>query len=479
MKRIILLLALFIPFFTISQIINIPEDYSTIQQGIDAAQNGDTVVVDKGTYFENINFKGKAITVTSHFMLTGETSYIQNTIIDGSQFQEPDSASVVYFISEESFNSVLNGFTITNGSGTYVSENEAKSGGGIFCTYSSPTLLNLIIDGNTAYAGAGILGESSEIRIFNSSIRNNKSFCEVGGGAMFINSNPYLQNVKVCDNKADWGAGIYLEESNGKYINIELTNNNGGAGGGMICAFNCNPEIVNSTLANNSAIMGGGIACVHNSNPSFINSIIWSNTPEQVFFTDEWSSNSISFSFSSIEGGEEGIVTNDNGTCNWLEGNIDQDPIFVYSGDHPYQVNDYSPCIDAGTQDTAGLNLPEYDLAGEIRIDNERVDMGAYEWNTMVGVEDASMPQHKLVRVNKYPNPFSTSITIEYSLNQPQTVTITFYNQFGKQVDILRQDQSQGLQEVVWTPENLVNGVYYFRLQAGEQMASGKMVLMR
>ncbi len=78
-----------------------------------------------------------------------------------------------------------------------------------------------------------------------------------------------------------------------------------------------------------------------------------------------------------------------------------------------------------------------------------------------------------------FPNPFSTSTTIDYELKQPETVRITFYNQFGKQVDVIRENQTQGLNKVVWTPENLADGIYYFRLQAGEQKASGKLVLVR
>jgi rhodanese-related sulfurtransferase len=78
-----------------------------------------------------------------------------------------------------------------------------------------------------------------------------------------------------------------------------------------------------------------------------------------------------------------------------------------------------------------------------------------------------------------YPNPFTTSTTIEYELIHPETVTYTFYNQFGKQVDIIEQKQSSGLQQVIWTPENLADGIYYFRLEVGKQTASGKLILMK
>lgn len=78
-----------------------------------------------------------------------------------------------------------------------------------------------------------------------------------------------------------------------------------------------------------------------------------------------------------------------------------------------------------------------------------------------------------------HPNPFSTSTTIEYHLKSPQTVTITIYNHLGKQVEVIRQQQSAGQQQIVWNAEGLPSGVYYYRIQAGEQVASGKMMFMK
>src|SRR5205814_7634056 len=91
--------------------INVPAAQPTIQAGINAASNGDTVLVAPGTYYENINFMGKGITVTS----SGGPSV---TTINGGA-----AGSVVMFRTNEGRNSVLSGFTITSGDSSYNLQN--------------------------------------------------------------------------------------------------------------------------------------------------------------------------------------------------------------------------------------------------------------------------------------------------------------------------------------------------------------------
>ena len=109
------------------KIIRVPANQPTIQAAISAANNGDTVVVSPGTYFENINFFGKAITVKS-------SNGSSVTIIDGQQI-----APVVTFNSNETSTSVLSGFTVQNGTSTF---NSGYAGGGIYISFSSPTIKN-------------------------------------------------------------------------------------------------------------------------------------------------------------------------------------------------------------------------------------------------------------------------------------------------------------------------------------------------
>ena len=104
--------------FILANIIHVTADAPTIQQGIDQAQKGDTVLVAEGHYYENIFFRGKEITVASEFIMDGDTSHISKTIIDGSQHVNPDSGTVVYFINGETIRSILYGLTITGGAGS-------------------------------------------------------------------------------------------------------------------------------------------------------------------------------------------------------------------------------------------------------------------------------------------------------------------------------------------------------------------------
>ena len=110
-------------YFCISSVfaatIRIPEDKATIQAGIDAAIDGDTVLVSNGTYQGNgnvnLDFKGKAITVKS-------SGGANNCVID---CQSLERTRGIYFHNKETQSSIFDGFTIMNGN--------HSSGGGILC----------------------------------------------------------------------------------------------------------------------------------------------------------------------------------------------------------------------------------------------------------------------------------------------------------------------------------------------------------
>jgi len=193
-KILTLLTTLVISSVSMAQIINVPGDQPTIQAGIDAATDGDTVLVDTDTYYENINFNGKAITVASNYIIEGDTNFINNTVIDGSQPANPNDGSVVTFNTGEDTTSVICGFTITHGTGTYLASGNWRLGGGIMCYNAGAKIihnkiLNNTCDYSNTAAGGGI-------------------GCRLSGSWVVIRNNTIRDNVASSNNNA-LGGGIY------------------------------------------------------------------------------------------------------------------------------------------------------------------------------------------------------------------------------------------------------------------------------
>ena len=179
-------------------IINIPEDYDSIQEAINASSDSDTVLIHPGTYWEFLNFNGKNIVVSSLFWTTGDTSYISQTIIDANL-----NSSVVTFESGEDTTATLSELTLIDGKG-----NSAGQGGGIYCGNSTPKLQNLMITDNMARYGAGIYCYYSDIVVENTTIHANEAWGNVenynvcGGGILIEHSDLTLKNVKILNNEA-------------------------------------------------------------------------------------------------------------------------------------------------------------------------------------------------------------------------------------------------------------------------------------
>jgi hypothetical protein len=159
LQAALLAIMLTIPAAGAATIRPVPGSYSSIQSAILAAETGDTVLVEHGRYVENINFLGKDITVAGRYMLSKDPADIVATVIDGSAPAHPDTASCVLIVSGEGPQAVLEGFTITGGTGTkWLDEHGAGlfcEGGGILITLSSPVIRHNYILRNEAVNAPG------------------------------------------------------------------------------------------------------------------------------------------------------------------------------------------------------------------------------------------------------------------------------------------------------------------------------------
>ncbi len=188
--------------------------------------SGDTVLVENGTYTENITISGKSLVVASRFLLTTSTGDIDNTIINGNA-----SGNVVSI----STSSTLIGFTITNG--------DAVLGGGVYTENASPLLSHLKVQGNHASGN--------------------------GGGMYFASSDAVLANLTVTGNSADGnGGGLYMENSSISCSNMTVTYNTSSNSGGGLYVDGGSPEFTSLSIMHNAASMDGGGAYLNNANPA-------------------------------------------------------------------------------------------------------------------------------------------------------------------------------------------------------------------
>jgi Disaggregatase related/Right handed beta helix region len=178
-------------------------DFDTIQEAIDAAVEGDTVLVAPGIYQgdgnRDIDFAGKAITVRSK---DGPL-----TCIIDCQGSEADPHRGFHFHSEEDANSILSGVSVING--------YADQGGGIRCWDASPRIIGCMVSRNTAvFSGGGVFVSRSNSWIGNCILSENEAGGD--GGGIFCDENQVatvIHNCTIVDNHA--GIRGYMHDSGG------------------------------------------------------------------------------------------------------------------------------------------------------------------------------------------------------------------------------------------------------------------------
>ncbi len=469
--------------------------------------NHHTIHLLPGTYSQNTNGERFPISMSNYVSLEGSGE--EECILDAG-----DLHGVMRFLFVT--NSSISHITIKNG--------HDQQGGGIYCYESNPVIKHVTITSNYAsnsgwnisdIGGGGIYCYKSNPIFENITVADNHTLGS-GGGMGLDESNPRVENATITGNTSEYGGGIICIESSPRLSNVYITGNSvsgayGSSGGGLSCAWDSDPVLENVVITGNSASWdGGGIGCGYSSSPilknvtvsnntardhgggiyltghsssHLINCIIWNNFPQEIGIYGNYSFSEITVSWSDIEGGLEGIILNQWGLVHWLDGNLDEDPLFTGTGDDPYALSEYSPCIDAGIPDTSGLNLLPWDIIGNVRIwdgngnDTAVIDMGAYEY-IPIPIEISEFgTQNTELRFKCYPNPFSTSVTMEYELTKAGTIEMKIYNQIGQMMGkTLQVESKKGKNKIEWQASEMSTGIYFIGFRFGNQVVTKKIL---
>ena len=359
------------------------------------------------------------------------------------------TAGVIRFHRVE--NVAISNVTITNG--------YASSGGGIHCYSSSPDIVNVTIKDNSV---------------------------EWNGGGFYCSydSQPSLTNVKITGNSAEmYSGGIYCSSSNLSLKNVTIADNSSESYGGGIFCSSSTINLENVTITDNfAAFHGGGFYCSYSSSPILVNCILWNNSPLEVEFFSGSHPDTITIAYSDIAGGEEGIETSNNGTVNWLEGNIDTDPLFVDAEMGNYHLTQNSPCIDTG--------IAYYEYEGEVLIDmadaefyGSAPDMGAFEYG-FVNTDEFKIENVKC-KISNFPNPFNPETQITFNLTEAEHVYLSVYNLKGQLVKVLTDEiLPAGNNNLIWDGTNVLgrkvsSGVYLLRLKNSNETVNKKIMLIK
>ncbi len=397
---------------------------ATIQNGINAASNGDVVFVADGVYTglgnKNISYNGRLITVQS-------ANGPGNCIID---CQGSDRA--FRFTNGETTESVIQGFTITNGS--------ADQGGGFFSENAGASVLDCVFDSNTAATGGAIFhSEEGDLILDRCTFIANVA--TAGAGGVFSTFNTVtVSDCVFIENVGSFAfGGLTIGYGEASLTNCSFFRNDGDFVGGGIFSSDGDITLVNCAFSGNTATMGGGLGnggiatlinCTFGNNLGngmendsggsaiLANCVLWGNTPAQ------HEGDSFTVTYSDVQGGWPGT------------GNIDADPLFLQPSGEDLRLTFGSPCIDAGDNDAVpnGINT---DLDGNPRFQDDPdvedtgngtppiVDMGAYEGghepqDAMASEDDFDQGDLIVLIPNGGPfDPFSNAAVAVFNISGP------------------------------------------------------------
>jgi parallel beta-helix repeat protein len=521
-KTLIFLFITTIPLW--GTIIYVPSQYPTIQQGLNAAQYGDTVLVAAGIYSENIIWPSQ-----DGIYLMSETGP-SATSIDGSGMGRVLNFPNYSF----SRSTVITGFTIENGLaergagiylygspyivGNIIERNIAQGtstwvyGGGMFCDGSgSPrieanTFIGNITQGEYWNHGAGIyVDDNVSPLIIGNTLESDSAiggywnygagiFCDQGsypdmrhniihsnvatGGTRgygvgihtygdcpaYILSNLIYSNIAQ-SGTWNYGAGIHVNSNAIIYNNTIAGNSCVGGRGGGIHVYDSTNTIANNIIVHNSAGNGGGIGAPSNGHATLMNNDIWNNT-----------------------GGNYYNITpgaND----------ISEDPLFVAGPLGDYYLSQTaagqplnSPCVDHGFASAESLELHTFTTRTDTIYDSGAVDLG-YHYPTQLWVsidEHWNMSTNGCFYANLQVNPTlsRTEFKVSLALSQNIDIKLAVFDHVGRFIKQLHRGSiNNGYAEWNWSGhdahgQRVPSGVYFIMAKTGSSKVISKKVIL-
>jgi hypothetical protein len=238
--------------------------------------------------------------------------------------------------------------------------------------------------------------------------------------------------------------------------------------------------LVNNTIYDNNASVGGGLDIRDGANVFLFNNIFWADSaatgPEI-----NVSAATATFQYCDLQGG---VIT--SGGVVGGPGNININPLFV-AGDPLFNLAPGSHCIGGGIDSVqfGGLwyRSPSSDYNGDPRPapgHAQGPDIGAQEEQITVDVAEPSGVPSSYILHQNYPNPFNPTTTVKYELPKSAEVRLTVYDMLGAEVSVLvNETRNAGIHEVTFDASALSSGAYFYRLRAGEFVASKKLLLLK
>jgi hypothetical protein len=464
------------PYFIEDDILIHPDSTLTIDAGTNVLFFSKKLLEIQGQLIVNgelgdfVYFTGDQDTTTWYglFFNTTDTSITDSSILLNADIFHCEGHPCMTI--DHSSRLRINGCTIRYG--------DSFRGGGISCISSNPYFEDMLVAHNYALDGAGISLDHSSPLMVNCSIYQNTAYGAGGGMAIFDYSNPLIIHCQMTGNQSTGsGGGVYINNASPVFRNTIIDWNEGAiggsslySGGGVSVKLACHPlfencnfrgnqshregggiasfsenEIINCFFRENSALVKGGAVylssgnlivshltnCTFSSNESpqgnalavlnhtgvLRNCILWHSNPSNpgslIHLDATYVWNVMDAGYSDIQNGQAGIELAGAADYIWDLRNLELDPQFL---PETCELSWNSPCIEAGTPDTSGLNLPEYDLNGNPRIANGLVDIGAYEYQLPLGIPSAGW-RTKFQIQNEFrifPNPARDWVAIDF-----------------------------------------------------------------